>query len=211
MEGRESRRLRAKGGHGGAWGSSSQDFARLANLLYAESARYARAVDGNCSIYALAGIPTLLSALRCLLIELNAGMFNASLPRQAVLDELANTANDVQVVLRHYRIPDELQQRLRLLLEVRHEIVHPAHQPGPEPDNTPAYLGVLRESGLLQSTGESPDYVWLAQLQSHRLFRWAFEVVREVVAVLLREHQLAGLAAAGLTASYSEYLAIDAA
>lgn len=209
-DGRESREQRARGGHSGTWASSSQDFARLANLLFAESARYARSTDGNCSIHALAGIPTLFSAMRCLLLELNAGLFSTSPPHRAILDELASAANDVQVVLKHYSLPSDLRRKLELLLQVRHEIVHPSHQPGPEPNNTPAYLTSLRDSGLLQSTGKATDYVWLAQLQSHRLFRWSFEVVSATVAVLVREHRVSQFAADGLRASYSEYLAIDA-
>lgn len=66
--------------HSGAWGTSSQDFIHLANLLFEKSAAYAKHVDGNCSIYTWAGIPMLFSALRCLLVELNEGSLTASRP-----------------------------------------------------------------------------------------------------------------------------------
>lgn len=159
----------------------------------------------------MAGIPVLFSALRCLLIELNAGIFSGSLPRGPILAQLADAANDVQTILQNYAVPDDLARQLRQLLEVRHEIIHPAHQPGPEPHNTPAYLRSLRDDGLLQSTGKDADYTWISQLQSHRLFRWAFEVVSATVALLLREHDVSAFAEEGLNATYTRYRSIDAA
>ena len=70
--------------HSGSWGTSSQDFIYLAKLLYGHSAEYAkRCSDGNCSAYTPAGIPILFSALRCLLIELNADIFHMVAPVDA--------------------------------------------------------------------------------------------------------------------------------
>lgn len=209
-KGRESRKGRVRGGHSGAWATSSQDFARLANLLFDESVRYANTRDGNCSVYALAGIPVLFSALRCLLIEMNAGVWNASQPHREVLDHLANTGNDVEVILNHYTVPDKLQQSLKTLLEIRHEIIHPAHRPGPEASGTPGYLVSFRETGLLQSTGEVTDFAWISQLQSHRLFQWAFGVLLETVGLLVREHRVTQFVANGLIATYSKYKSADA-
>ena len=74
----------------------------------------------------------------------------------------------------------------------------------------PAYLQPLRDGRLLQSTGHESDYLWIAQLQSHRLFTWAFETVRETVDVLLVNHGVTGFAADGIRASYSEYETLDA-
>jgi hypothetical protein len=208
--GRESRRTRTLGGHGGSWASSSQDFARLANLLFDASAQYAKETDGNCSIYALAGIPPLFSALRCLLIELNAGLFGDEV-RESILEELASTSNDIHVMVRLYPIPGELRRNLEILVQLRHEIVHPAHRPGPEPNNTPEYMSSLREAGLLQSTGKETDYTWISQLQSHRLFRWAFEVIRDTVVVLMQAHDVNDWIASWFVSTYSKYLTVDTA
>lgn len=208
--GRESRTGRVRASQGGSWASSSQDFARLAGLLYKLSSDYAAAHDGNVSIYALAGFPPLFSALRCLLIELNGGMYG-ELPRQAVLEALARAPNDVTVILAHYSVPEGLKNQLSLLLQVRNEIVHPAHLPGGDESNTPAYLEPLRAAGLLQSTGAAADYTWIAQLQSHRLFRWAFVTIRQTVKLLLMSHSLSELSANGLAYSYTAYERIDAA
>ncbi len=187
--------------HSGAWASSSQDFVHLAKDLFALSAKYSKKIDGNCSPYTLAGVPMLFSALRCLLIELNSGMWGE--PHQAVLDDLAERFNDVKPIVKHYPIPEDLQRHLGLLLQVRHEILHPAHRPGGEADNTPGYLRPLRELKVLQSTGEETDYPWISQLKSHRLFEWSFETIRSTVDLLLREHHVEPSQARDLMASYS--------
>ncbi|MDB5531749.1 MAG: hypothetical protein JWO28_64 [Hyphomicrobiales bacterium] len=207
--GLESRRSRLRGNYSGASGSSSQDFVYLPELLFQRSLEYAKKTDGNSSMYALAGIPILFSALRCLLIELN-GLLSAPSPRtEQVLVALANGANDVQTILKHYSVPVELQERLELLLEVRHKILHPAHRPGPEKHNTPSYLFTLRTAGLLQSTGRDVDYIWISQLQSHKLFRWAFETVRSTVDLLLNSHAVASIIADGFRDSYSRFEGLE--
>ncbi len=205
-EGLASRRSRVRDFHPGGWASSSVDFVHLAKLLFTSSAQHSREFDGNVSPYTLAGLPMLFSSLRCLLIELNSGpMWGGSgEPRQAVLADLAVSFNDIAVVRRHYALPAGLSEQLELLLQVRHEILHPAHRPGGEADNTPAYLRPLRELGLLQSTGDDDaDYPWISQLRSHRLFKWAFETFRSTVHLLLHEHRVEPSKAQLLMASYS--------
>jgi hypothetical protein len=209
--GRKSRRSRVADDHSGAWASSSQDFVRLATLLFKTSAEYAKHVDGNCSIYTLAGIPILFSALRCLLIELNDGMLTDSPPNKTNLAKLAESANDVCAIAECYpTFPPELRGKLELLIHVRHEIIHPAHRPAAEKNNTPGYLVPLRKAGLLQSTGKDIDYVWLSQLQSHGLFQWAFDIVRNTIDALLRLHKVPSDVAAGILQAYSRYQTIDA-
>ncbi|MBK9306016.1 MAG: hypothetical protein IPM58_02750 [Nitrospira sp.] len=210
--GRDSRQSRVANHYPGVSGTSSQDFSHLAKLLFQTSAEYAKNADGNCSIYTLAGIPILFSALHCLLIELNAGMWANSHFDKTTLVELAKSGNDVSVIAKCYpTFPDKLRQKLDLLIQVRHEILHPAHRPGPEEkNNTPEYLVSLREAGLLQSTGNDVDYIWLSQLQSHRLFRWAFNIVRDTVDTLLRLHDFHADMTAGILQSYSTDETIDA-
>lgn len=184
----------------------------MAFYLYNRSAECASNSGGNCSWQPLAGIPMLWSALRCLLVELNAGLYlwNFREEYSVRLEALAKATNDVDVICRHYAVPDDLADELRLLLEVRHEIVHPASRPGPEACHTPAYLHVLRERNLLMSTGQEADYVWISQLQSHRLFRWAFETVARTAELLLVAHGIPE-AHIPLLQSYRKYLEIDAA
>lgn len=211
-EGRASREFRLREPKPGVWGSSSQDFVHLANTLFEHSASYARSVDGNCSIYALAGIPMLLSALRCLLIELNAGsMYTGTIGTPEVLEELAATSSDVKFIRDRYSVPLDLGDRLQLLEQVRHEILHPSHPPSGDFGNTPAYLQPLRDQQLLQSTGKDAGYIWLEQLKSHRLFKWAFQTLRETAELLLRAHDVQPFIATALLASYSKFEVTDAA
>ena len=71
---RKDRKARLTEYRSGSWASSSQDYIRHATKLFEHSASYARSIDGNCSPYALSGLPILLSALRAMLIEANSGM-----------------------------------------------------------------------------------------------------------------------------------------
>lgn len=199
--GRKSREARLLGNAHGAWGSSSQDFAHLALLLYRHSDEYARAKDGNVSPYVFAGIPMLLAAVRCLLIELASGLLGNT-RNQSRLQALATSDNDVEYAISHYPVPDSLAVDLRLLVQIRHELLHPSHRPAGTPHNTPSYLDDLRQRTLLQSTGKIPDYVWIDQLKSHRLFRWAYLTVEALVDILLTSHSLPTETAEGIRESY---------
>ncbi len=55
------------------------------------------------------------------------------------------------------------------------------------------------------------DYVWLDQLQSHKLFRWAFETIANTVDVLLVAHNVPQFVADGLRESYTHFTRCDAA
>jgi hypothetical protein len=75
MSGTKDRKERILNPKSGVSGSSSQDLVRLAFVLLCHSKEYAKQYDGNASIYTIAGVPVLFSALRALLIEVNTGMF----------------------------------------------------------------------------------------------------------------------------------------
>src|SRR5688572_10446303 len=117
-----------------AWRCLRQFLARLPACRHISqlSREYASKTDGNSSPYALAGIPMLFSALRCLLVELNTRFSDRTLRNRQILAVLADGANDIQVILDQYSVPLDLAHRLQLLLEIRHEIIYPAHAPGPE-------------------------------------------------------------------------------
>ncbi len=206
-QGRESRKQRITKKHNGGWGSSSQDFARLAFMLFEQSACYAKKVDGNCSIYTLSGIPMLFSALRCLLVELNMGMHSQ---KQIVSSgNIATSANDVYLIVNNYKLPKDLKEELRYLAEIRNEIIHPSHMPTGTDDNTPLYLNIVKEKGLLQSTGGSSDYTWISQLQSHKLFQWAFEIIASTTDLLLKQHEVSKYIHDGISESYGRFRSVD--
>ena len=99
-------------------------------------------------------------------------------------------------------MPTLIRKRLHLLTQVRHELIHPAHMPCGERNNTPAYLTTLRKQALLQSTRKALDYTWIEQLKSHKLFRWAFETMALTVEALLKYHAVMDFAAHGLRESW---------
>lgn len=208
--GRESREARLLEDAPGAWGSSSQDFAYLVRLLYRHSDEYAHAHDGNVSLYVLAGIPMLFAAVRCLLIELASSLLCGSTRDLSRLQTLATSDNDIEQAISHYPVPDALAADLRLLVQIRHELLHPSHRPVGTPHNSPSYLDGLRQRTFLQSTGKIPDYIWVDQLKSHRLFRWACITVEGLVDILLTSHSVATNTAQDIRGSYRAIRTVDA-
>lgn len=69
----------------------------------------------------------------------------------------------------------------------------------------PTYLSTPRESGRLKCTGKETDYNGIAQLQSHRLFRWALETIQAIVNILIGVQQVPEYTAVGLRESYFRY------
>lgn len=206
---RTERGLRLTETRGGVWGSSSQDYLRLANDLYSLSRSYAKSHDGNVSIYTLAGIPILVTTIRALLIEANSGMYGST-RHEEILARLAKDQNEVQLVQEKYLASGSLAEDFKFLHEVRNEIVHPAHTPAGTMHNTPKYMQPLRVRGLLQSKGDNlPDYNWLDQLQSHRLFNWAFTVIEPIAEAVLKKHQPNYEMRELQLKCYSQYLELD--
>jgi len=166
----------------GASGSSSADFMHLVRLLFGHSAEHATRIDGNCSPYALAAIPMLLSSLRCLVVE-----YASHTPQDSPMLDALTQPNDFRKMLERYGIDDPLRSESLLLQELRNEIIHPAHRPSGTPDNWPEYLRLFKDKGVLQSTGRrDSDYIFFSQLHSHRLFVWSWRVTRDIVERVLQ-------------------------
>lgn len=123
-EGRKSREDRLLKEHSGAWGTSSVDFVVLVRDLYRLSKQYAESFDGNCSRFTYCGIPMLLTAIRCLMIE-----YESSHPTDYDALKVLSEPGDLVNMLKHYKTPDELLQEAKDLNEIRNEIIHPAHLP----------------------------------------------------------------------------------
>jgi hypothetical protein len=209
-QGVQSRRARLVEEYSGGWASSSQDFVYLAADLYAQSVSHAKKFDGNVSPYGLAGIPMLVAATRAFLVELYSGIFTGEI-NQSALKLLGSLKSEVDILREIEQLPAELLTDLDLLMQIRHEILHPAHRPGPERDGAPDYLRRLKQDGLLQSTGKDQDYTWISQLQSHQLFRWSFATVASLVDSLITAHEFHEFSALGLRHSYFQFQTLDAA
>ena len=77
---------------------------------------------------------------------------------------------------------------LKLVIEVRNEIVHPMPLPLGTPSNVPTNLLPLHEMGLLISTGQpNSDFAFSDKLRSYALGYWCWEVVETCVHLIV-EH-----------------------
>src|SRR5713226_4632054 len=65
-------------------------------------------------------------------------------------------------------------------IAVRNEMVHPVPLPTGTGDDCPTHLRHLKQTGLLESTGEATDCRFMEQLASHRLFDWSCRVTRDL-------------------------------
>jgi hypothetical protein len=181
---REERILEPKGG----WaGTSSTDLFFLAEKLYGQAKSEAESLDGNTSSYVWAALPILLSGLSATLVEQEAMLANQR--QEERVQVLIDTAYLPEQFNRLYRVSGELIEDLKILVELRNEIIHPAHMATGTPDNWPETLRAFKQRGLLSSTGDpTSDYLMLEQMKSLRLLEWAFEVVGRLRSVVLRHH-----------------------
>src|ERR1017187_8692990 len=168
--GRRERTARYEGIHSGSTATHSQDYLLLASRLYWLSDKEAKKTPGeNWSYYVFAGLPMLLAALQALVVEYE---FILNPPNQHVPPDVNSPE-----FIKHYHISGELLAEFNDLVELRNEIIHPAHAVCGSSDNWPTYLLSVKERGILNSTGDpSGDYSMLAQMASHRLFKWVVGV-----------------------------------
>jgi hypothetical protein len=165
----------------GAWGTSSQDLLMVvANLFRLSEQEASSRPDGNTSRYVYAGIPLLLAAAHSFIIEyegmMNVGPMPANLSKREPLVKL----------MEGYGATSDLLTDLGDLVEIRNEIIHPVPLPAGTPDNWPHYLRRVKQKGLLTTTGNpDADYIMMGQIASHRLFKWAIEVTKQVYAVIV--------------------------
>jgi len=152
--------------------ASHVDFLVLTEQLLRHSEERSKK-SNNHSPYVLAGIPSLLSMIRALVIdcEMTASPFgNADL-------EFLIKGDDIQNIFEKYVISGDLREDAKYLVALRNEIVHPVHIGIDTKDHWPDILRILKIKGLLESSGsESGDYDYFWQMQSHRLFQWAHDV-----------------------------------
>lgn len=180
MSGTKDRKDRIINPKSGVSGSSSQDLVKINYVLIVQSKEYAEKYDGNISIYAIAGIPIMFSALRALLLEANSGVFGIS--KKDRLEDLADGMSEVKFIGKHYLVDATTMEDLNLAYEVRNEIAHPSHLPAGTNSGTPAYLSTLSDRGLLQNG------IWLSQLQSHKLYIWVCEIFAKIVPLIIEAH-----------------------
>ena len=181
---REERILESKGG----WaGTSSTDLFFLAEKLHGQAKAEAESLDGNTSSYVWVALPILLSGLSATLVEQEAMLANQRKPERVQVLISVPYLPDQFVQL--YGVKGEILEDLKILVELRNEIIHPAHMATGTPDNWPETLRAFKQRGLLSSTGDpTSDYLMLEQMKSLRLLDWASTVVGRLRSIVLRHH-----------------------
>jgi hypothetical protein len=179
--GRESRDSRLSFNGPGVYVSASLEFLNIIKGQYKKSAQIDKNPLGINTIPLLT-IPLLLSCLRILALEienqkenLSRGDYESGLIRTL----RASGDNDIMEILKYYNAPDELRTRMRALIEIRHEILHPA--PFPEEGHPlPDYLKTLEAKSLLWKP-PSEDFACniYYYFRSHKLFDWSFDLIIE--------------------------------
>ncbi len=178
------RKDRIKNRKSGVSGTSSADFFHLAWRLQRSARAEAESLDANTSMYVWAAIPMLLSGLTALIIEQEV-MFRHQRQEDRV-EVLLTKRSLVAQCESLYGLCDPLRSDLRDLIELRNEIIHPAHNATGTKDNWPDEIRHIKNRGLLQSTGtDDGDYIMLSQLKSFRLLEWAVATVEQVKAIIL--------------------------
>ncbi len=168
----------------GAWGSTSQDLLSVAARLFRLSRDESTArPDKNGSRFAYAGIPLLLAAVQSFAIEYEGILTLEPLPAELSAGSLAHLMET------RYGVSGSLLEHLRDLIEIRNEIIHPVPLPSGTPDNWPDYLRRVKKKGLLTTTGNpNADYNLLAQVGSHKLFRWAINVTKKLYTAIINSN-----------------------
>ena len=83
---------------------------------------------------------------------------------------------------------EQIIKDLALVIEVRHEIVHPMPLSTGTPWNIPENFLPLHRAGILISKGHpDDDYLFIDKLRSYALAYWCWEVVQSCVSLLV-EH-----------------------
>ena len=180
LGGRKARmpRLRLRSG---IYLSASLEFIHLIKRQYKESSEIDKDPLGrNC--IPLFTLPLLLSCIRILALEIENQKVNLS--REGYKSDLieilrASTGNDIRQILEYYGAPDELTASMDCLIEIRHEILHPAPFPQ-EGDPLPDYLKILEAKALLWKP-PLPNFAHNLYYYfcSHRLFEWSFDLLIE--------------------------------
>ncbi|HXA78703.1 MAG TPA: hypothetical protein VNV41_16330 [Candidatus Acidoferrales bacterium] len=181
ISGRSDRSGRITQRRSGSWGSTSQDMLTVVARLFRLSNAEAKSQpDKNHSRYVYAGIPLLLAAVQSFAVEYEGMLSLEPLPIELSADSLA------RLMETRYGVSGSILEDLRDLIEIRNEIIHPVPLPAGTADNWPEYLRRIKQKGLLSSTGRpDSDYIMLGQIASHRLFKWAIAVTKNLYAVII--------------------------
>lgn len=151
----------------------SAEYFQLVGIIFQRSSQI-DAEGAKRSLWVYAGLPLLLAGLEAFLIE------HQHLSKLAPREPPIAGVDPLLEVVKSYSAPDALVLAIADLVEVRHEIVHPATLPFAH-GKCPDYVNRLQELQLLDSRKPQSGAEILKQLASHRLFEWAIEKCCELL------------------------------
>lgn len=157
----------------GLWGTNSTDYFHAVDLVFQESKK----VGAGVSRWVLAGLPVLMAGVEAVLIE------HQHMLRDNSADTIVAGVDPIHKVLRQYLLPDELSRDILALIEIRNQVIHPAHVPFGRPE-WPVSVKHLRDRNVLDGNTPQSGGDVLALLESHRLFEWAVRRCAEVVTIV---------------------------
>jgi hypothetical protein len=150
----------------------SAEYFHLVGILFQHSSQI-HAEGAKRSLWVYAGLPLLLAGLEAFLIE------HQHLSKLAPRDPPIAGIDPLLDVVKSYSAPDALVLSIADLVEVRHEIMHPATLPFAR-GKCPDYVNRLQLQ-LLDSYKPQSGAEILKLLASHRLFEWAIEKCCELL------------------------------
>ena len=173
----------------GSWSTMSTEYFQLVGILFQRSSQIGA---GERSLWVYAGLPLLVAGIEAFLIE-HQRLFTST-RRSGPLAGI----EPLMDVVKSYNLPIPLVQAIADLVEVRHEIIHPATPPF-NPENYPEYVKRLQEMQLLDSHTAQSGAEVLSLLASHRLFEWGIDKCGELLHAVAasdpeRSRMFAGLA-----------------
>jgi len=173
MTEREQREFRLTNHQAGFWGTSSADYFHAVDLVFQESKK----VGAGVSHWVYAGLPVLMAGVEAVLIE------HQHMLRDNSTDTVVAGVDPIQKVLNQYPLPGELRQDVLALIEIRNQVIHPAHVPFGRPE-WPGSVQRLRDRKVLDGNTPQSGGDVLVLLASHRLFEWAVRRCAEVVTIV---------------------------
>ena len=230
-EGKEERIARLSNPNPGPSGSFSSDLLLTANLMLRASLEDRKGnanppLNNHMSKHVVGSIVLLISGFESWLNEALAHLANydSSLRQRggdALLKKYANLCRwdgagslslaNIETIAQMQSISfEQIIKDLALVIEVRHEIVHPMPLSTGTPWNIPENFLPLHRAGILISKGHpNDDYLFTDKLRSYALAYWCWEVVQSCVSLLV-EHLKPDQCVAWTASSFSAHNALCA-
>lgn len=125
-------------------------------------------------------IPALLSCIRILVLEVENNKESTKTYQSPLILKLKeDKKNDIDEILDFYKVDTNLKKDIRLLKEIRHEIIHPSPFPR-NGSSLPSYLEDLEKKKIIWIPPENFACNIYGHFRCHKLFEWSFERFKQL-------------------------------